>query len=168
MMVDQLVVSAMCAMLAEHVTYDVKMMARAHDAIYDQRSDPDPVGSNMALESYLIHARNLLEFYYPGAAKHRRRGHVYAFCFLQGGEDRWELLNDRTGFESRLGHDVREIHNAISTRIGHVSIDRLNKVGWVLAPISGELLHTSTLFRDALRYPYRQAWDFGLETGPKE
>jgi hypothetical protein len=115
-------------MLSEgHIPYEIQQLGA--DAQLVQRYRGTEL-NNVVLETFLIHGRVLLDFYYARSEEWRRKDDVFAFQFIEGGERRWDELAPRSECSDLFGHELRELYNKISTSVGHLSLVRLDKAGW--------------------------------------
>jgi hypothetical protein len=120
--------------------------------------------NNPVLEAFLIHARVLLDFFYAKAdAPERPRpgNQAYAFQFVEGGEEAWDEIAPRDKCKELFGHDLQDLYTTISTRIGHLTVERLDKVGWYGDDIVRGLTHLISVWHENLTADAKAAFDAG-------
>lgn len=110
---------------------------------------------NAMLTAYLAHTRNLLNFLCPPEAKDRRNGDVFAFDYIEGGESAWRHFCSPAQVGKWMGHSVPEVHKAISTRSGHLSLARRKKLRWRVWSIASGLDRAFACFLDAVSPEHR-------------
>jgi len=74
--------------LGEHFYYEVMMLMFCYDRMVEFQRARDAYSNNMALESFLFHARNLREFFY---SKTKRPDDARAYEFVES-TDEWERV----------------------------------------------------------------------------
>lgn len=130
--------------MVEHVAYDMNEVEAQYRAV---AIEGGPTGSarNAAVLAFLIHARNLLAFYWPPPSRDRREGDVFAYDFVPGLEI------------AQLGNDpsLSELKKAISTRVAHLCLLRIEKLQWVANVIRDYLTRGCAEFLADLAEPYR-------------
>ena len=97
----------------EHITYEIQMLLNATYVILNQISIPNSL-QNMPLESYAIHLRNLITFFYPSNV---RDTDVSAKDFYSN-EDIWEKV--RPPLSGLLEH----AKSRADKEVGHLTIFR--------------------------------------------
>lgn len=130
--------------MVEHIAYDMNEVRAQYLAI---AIEGGPTGSarNAAVLAFLIHARNLLAFYWPPPRRDQREGDVFAYDFVPGLQiappDKDESLS--------------ELRKAISTRVAHICLLRAEKLQWVANVILDSLNRGRSEFLRDLTEPYR-------------
>jgi hypothetical protein len=155
-----------------HISYEI------NELLVDARRLPTvaPENNNPVLEALLIHARVLLGFFYAKEeapakvdatgnvsvpARKRPGNEVYAFEFVDGGEEAWNALAPRENVRSLFGRDLRALYTTISTRIGHLTVERIDKVGWYGDDMVRGLSHLIRLWRENLTADAEAALEAG-------
>lgn len=150
-------------LLKEHFCYEVRML----EFSAKQYSDKKTLSDNMALECFLLHARNLYEFYFsfnkfPDGAK--------ASHFVKN-EQVWKqklidiINNGYTNPKISIDSGEQEIKNAIELpkmhkRLSHLSYDRAgNKKDWKIRAILDILLKIEDKFVENLQGKYTAIYD---------
>lgn len=130
--------------MVEHVAYDMNEIEAQYRAI---AIEGGPTGSarNAAVLAFLIHARNLLAFYWPPPSRDQRDGDVFAFDFVPGFEIA-QPNNDQS---------LSDLKKAISTRVAHICLLRAEKVQWLANVIQHSLSHGRKEFVVDLAEPHR-------------
>ena len=131
-------------MMVEHVAFDIGQLNAQFSALAVGRVARTPA-ENASLYSFLLHARNLLGFYWPPRERDRRNGDVFAFDFVPG------LVIADPG----LNQSISEIKKVISTRVAHICLDRTKKVGWSATTIHDVLDDAGSQFLEQVQEPYR-------------
>ena len=112
----------------------------------------DDFTNNIVLEAYLLHTRNLLEFF---AGDKRRTGDVFAFHFIDGGEQAWLAVCSEQDIETLLGKSIADVHKRISNSIGHIGTARIEKAAWNPVVIANGLGQVYLRFIDATTQEHR-------------
>jgi hypothetical protein len=137
-------------LLDGHIRYELDELIHDHNTIV--KGDVIEHG-NAVLEAFLIHGRNLVEFFFPDRRTVQRRpNHVWAFEYFEGGWRAWEATGARSKFEIAVGHRVGDVIGAVSQTVGHLTIQRSGRLGWNVPQIAIPLV-----------YAY-QRWEEGLST----
>jgi len=116
---------------AKSVNYEIKMLL----GTMTYRSDPlDPIMSNMILESFLVHVRNLFEFLFKRMEKHGDEVRSAQFITDDDKNKIWRVKQKE--FEDILQDEMGRIHK----RLAHISYDRDScDRGWVKVNLVIEL-----------------------------
>ena len=144
-------------MLDEHLPYEVAMMLVCHDSLYPTLKMPYGLLSNIFLEGFCLHARNLFEF----LTRKHGDGKNYAFAKAY-------VPNFRAFLEPQVAADKDELYNKICEQITHLSFARMKDVGKVRfdaeVPTTAKLLLPEIkAFASALeRDEHREAWKRGV------
>lgn len=95
--------------LAEHVNYEIRCF---HEALRGMDNLADSALNNLVSEALLLHARNLLEFFYPNRV---RQDGVYASTFT--------VWTPKYGPNDAIagGRNIRELQKRLHRRLAHVS-----------------------------------------------
>ena len=122
-------------MLEDHVMYEYGSMMTIGGQV---RPTQGTEWQNPVLESFLLHSRVLLDFFYAKPFN-RKDSDVFAFHYVDGGEEKWDAVCPRDQARAIFGHEVTDLFNKISTSIGHLTTDRLDKAGWNELVLKGGL-----------------------------
>jgi len=125
---------------AEHLQHEVTMMVYAAENMPDE--DTDKKGHAVALESFLLHARNLIDFLFP--RKRHSRKDVVAKHYLSSGERKRLLTPDDFLVQTR-----KEVHSALA----HLSLDRLKRKTpkrWPVEKIANAILARMAAFESTV------------------
>ena len=114
-------------MLDEHVLYEYGALVTIGGQV---RPTQGTEWQNPILESFLLHSRVLLDFFYAKPPGNRKETDVFAYQYVVGGEAKWNHVCQRSGAPAIFGHEVKVLFNKISTSIGHLTTDRLDKARW--------------------------------------
>src|SRR5262245_51974568 len=94
--------------LHQELRYEVNAL-RASFGLLPLDGVPRMWADNFALEGCLVHARNLIEFFFPTGKVRDNR--VLASDYVEGWDQRWPAGR----FAEFLGQSPAEVHKAIST-----------------------------------------------------
>jgi hypothetical protein len=130
--------------MVEHVAFDMGQQRALYDVVLKVRV-AQTAAENAALYAFLLHSRNLLGFYWPPPRERQQDGDVFAMDYVRG----LELA------KPRLDHSVAELKKAISTRVAHICLLRISKVGWASPVIMEVLFDASSEFLAQVQEPYR-------------
>ena len=130
--------------MVEHVAYDMNELEAQYRAV---AIEGGPTGSarNAAVLAFLVHARNLLGFYWPPPSKDQREGDVFAYDFVP----RLEIA------EPNNDQSLSDLKKAISTRVAHICLLRAERLQWVANVIRVPLSLGRAEFLVDLAEPYR-------------
>jgi hypothetical protein len=95
--------------------------------------------------AFLVHARNLLGFYWPPPRKDQREGDVFAYDYVPGLEIA-EPNNEQS---------LSDLKRAISARVAHICLLRAERLQWVANVIRVPLSLGRAEFLVDLTEPYR-------------
>jgi hypothetical protein len=135
----------------------------------DPGSDPLPWMSwahNAHIEAHLVHARNLLEFFYL------RKQPIRARDFVEG---EWRTLRPEFAHTFQLQHArpdgepaaPKDLWSVISTKLSHVVPERSADVKWEISRLTSGFLHVAAVFVDNLRPEFASLVDTSwFEGGP--
>jgi hypothetical protein len=139
------------AYLEEHFSYEVREMvyccwfsvsARQHKV--GVQKDLEQFLENTALDHFLLHARNLLEFYYEVEKPHM---YAHASAFVKG----WR--------PPRRTPQINMLRNRVYPEVTHLGWSRLatppSDKSWILADVAKDLLLTTIQFLDSLDQKYK-------------
>jgi len=138
--------------MVEHVAFDIGQLRQQFDSLKPgvARTGAD----NAALYSFLLHARNLLGFYWPPPKKDQRKGDVYAFDYVSGFVlAQPPITKSVDGVEQPVG--IAELKRVISTKVAHICLDRRERVAWTTGVIYEVCNHGSEEFLVQVQEPYR-------------
>lgn len=130
--------------MVPHVAYDMKQLNAQFEHLPMGRADT--AEEHAAINAFLVHARNLIGFYWPPEEKDRRKGDVFAFDFVPG-------LEIEQPDSDQTVHDLKGI---ISKRTAHICLDRIDTVAWAPVPIHQALDDAGSQFLARVEEPYRQ------------
>ena len=130
--------------MVEHVAYDMNELEAQYRAV---AFEDGPTGSarNAAVLAFLIHARNLVAFYWPPPSGVQREGDVFAYDFVPGLEIE-QPNNDQS---------LSDLKKGISTRVAHICLLRAEKLQWAPRVIRASLSGARAEFLVNLAEPYR-------------
>ena len=148
----------MIEMLDEHLPYEVVMMLVCHDKLYPTLNVPYGSLSNIFIESFCLHARNMFEF----LTRKNGGGQNYAFAKVY-------VPNFEAFREPKIAADKDDLFNKICEQITHLSFARVRGEGKVRTNV--EVPATVTLllpeikaFAQALECgEHREAWERGVK-----
>ena len=115
------------------VAYEVEMLKRAGEDL--DASGGDAARRNIALESFLIHARNLLHFLYE-SPEHAHMDDVIAVDYTGGGL-------------ATMPPDYQDICGRISKHLAHITYRRQQKETWDCQALVGVIRDGLDEFRNA-------------------
>jgi hypothetical protein len=140
-------------MLVEHVAYDVIMLdAMGVRLPGGTATRPEDLAY---LESFLIHVRNLLGFYFVGRPKARQSDVVAGDYFA----DATDWSPPWPFHESR-----KDLTDTVSRKLAHICEDRLVKVAWNGPGLVVGFRRTTRRFADEVPEPYRTPFRTKLDT----
>ena len=141
--------------MCEHIGYEANNLFVCGTAVVAMADRPPSQEKNVVLAAYLLHARNLLGFLV--ASDSPWENDVFAYDYFPGGQGGMggAVLTRRYG--RALGMKVSEVYSHISTRIGHVGLQRLVKVSWLPQVIASGLGEAFYKFLKAVSPEYRSA-----------
>jgi hypothetical protein len=127
------------ATFSEHVLYEMAMLVgipRKFD------TSQDDVTRNALLESFAIHARQLVNFFYD----HAEAGEIVASDYFDDPIREWKMVRGKE--ES----DLKGMVNRVSVEIAHLTLKRLEKKkDWNLLSIVKEIERRCLLFLQRVR-----------------
>ena len=129
--------------MVEHVAYDITELESQFTTL--RRGEAQSSARNAAVLAFLIHARNLLGFYWPPTPGRQRAGDVFAFDFMPG-----LIIHPPSTRES-----VPELKKAISTRVAHICLLRAERLQWTANVINGVVRDATAAFLVNLPEPFR-------------
>ncbi len=139
-----------------HLRYELGMLSMAANALHCGALHGSAV-ENALIESFALHARNLIDFFWPDGAK---TDHVLATDFFDD-KSVWE--DRRSPLPPILCDARRRAHKEIA----HLSYDRLRVApesrGWNFKDIASELHRCNFAFYELLPVSYREAFEGGNE-----
>lgn len=121
--------------LEEHFDYEVDMFFFALKKIMDpnkQKSSEITANINMALEDFLLHARNLLEFFYHACPKTDKR--ACAEHFFKNQKDWLKICPAKTD-------DIKKLENRVNGEVTHLGYNRFDGVSTEKLWNNVQLLH---------------------------
>jgi hypothetical protein len=130
--------------MVEHVAYDMRELEAQYWVVAIE-GGPSGSARNAAVLAFLIHARNLLGFYWPPPGKDQREGDVFAYDFVPG----LKIAQPNNA------QSLSDLKKAISTRVAHVCLLRAERLQWVANVIRGSLSRGRAEFLVDLAEPYR-------------
>jgi len=141
----------------KHVKYELDMLARTTSFLSKGRGETDQATWNAYLESFLLHVRNLIEFFYlPGMKK----GLILAEHYVSDVAERRSSRHDRT-------HLLKDAELRVNNLGHHLTYMRLAlDMKWQFADLQANLEQVFNCFLKHLP-PDRAAWFAGAGThGP--
>lgn len=121
------------------ILYELKMLRYTFEKLMGD--DAQEQESNCYLESFLIHARNLLDFFVrPSSA---RKDDVIARHFFEP-ESRWEM------HESNICRNLQKKRITIHKTLAHISYSRTTEAEWDIHVIFAELEEAVQIFKKHL------------------
>jgi hypothetical protein len=126
--------------LGEHLYYEVKMLHFTATKL-TEFTRTDIWNTNMALESFLFHGRNLREFFYCGDKRHQTDARAYEFV-----KDRKEWKEVRPPETDR----IKKVRRRANTELAHLTYKRYSgtppEKGWRYDEIRRDLLKVVKIF----------------------
>lgn len=129
--------------MVPHVAYDMSQLNAQFNALASGGQARTPA-EHATINSFLLHARNLIGFYWPPPAKYRRPGDVFAFDFVPG-----LVLPQPANTQS-----AQYLNKMISTRTAHLCLDRASPVAWSAGTIHAALHNAGAEFLSQVPEPY--------------
>jgi hypothetical protein len=112
---------------AGHVAYELRMWQWAANLLNgigpEQQNTPE---RNALIESYLLHLRNLIEFF---RSEGRKTDDVVALLYVP----RWNVGD--------YGSSLESAWVSLNKRLNHITMERLNKSAWPIVEHSWQLAH---------------------------
>ena len=105
----------------KHVRYEYEMLVKTAQCLYSK--PPDPVIMNALIESYAIHARNIIDFLFPDKP---RPDDITASRFLPG-------------WNKNLPSFLKDIRREINKRVSHLTEVRIKEGDWNVPDITKDL-----------------------------
>jgi hypothetical protein len=107
----------------EHLKYEIEMLTALPERLQTSVAE-DVVIKNALIESFLVHVRNLADFF----AKQRRTT-LYASDFFTDSK-RWaELWNENDGQWNALKEKIEGIRERVHEQVAHLTKERVQAVG---------------------------------------
>lgn len=123
----------------EHLIYEFGMLRETAEKLGPGHHHDDPIVRNALLESFTLHVRTLLDFFY---GERRKRDDALASDFFDG--DIWE--RSRPPIEGPLS----EVNRRVGKEIAHLTYSRANVTaeakGWPIIPMYLALASVFGLF----------------------
>ncbi len=123
----------------EHLLYEFGMLRETAQKLGNRHHSDDGIVENALLESFTVHARTLLDFFY---GERRKPDDALAADFFDG--NIWE--RSRPKLSGRLG----EVNRRVGKEIAHLTYYRANvprdAKGWQIIPMYLELASVVSLF----------------------
>lgn len=129
--------------MVEHIAYDIVELEAQYTTL--RRGESRSSAKNAAVLAFLVHARNLFGFYWPPPPALQHDGDVFAFDFVR------DLVIEAPS----TTETVPELKKAISTRVAHICLLRIEKLQWTANVINSALLEACEVFLANLREPFR-------------
>jgi hypothetical protein len=123
---------------SRHLNYEMSMLEATRGRLV---GGIDKTTENILVESFLIHARNLIDFLQP--TTHLRDDDVIAADFFVGAAVDWEDVFKKVNIFTPA-MDIEGIRDRINKRLAHLTYDRLN------IPPGGDSWDTTLLTRAIL------------------
>jgi hypothetical protein len=141
---------------SEHVKYEIEMLAATTSFFSKSPGGTDQAAWNAYLESFVLHVRNLIDFYYP---PERRKGLILAQDYSD--VTKWN------GSLPAMTPLLKEPKSRVNKLAGHLTYKRpVSDKNWKWSAISAGLDQVFICFLNHLP-PDRKAWFAGAElTGP--
>ena len=138
---------------ATHVSYELRMMSKAAELTVAYHFDRKHDESRLLFESFLIHCRNLLDFFHPPAS--HKANDMLATDFFP---DERQWLSARPP----LPTDLRDVRTSVNKLVAHLTFDRpvyalLKQHRWELTKVHNHLLQCARLIVKKLP-PARRDW----------
>lgn len=129
--------------MVEHIAFDMGQLARQHALV--PNGTARSAAETASLYSFLLHARNLLGFYFPPPPKDQRDGDVFAADYVEGFEVEGAPDDER----------ISAVRKGISTRVAHICVLRMEKVSWPISDYFTVLTSARDSFLKQLPLAYR-------------
>lgn len=124
--------------LEEHLPYEIDMLNKVSKI--QTTNVNDLVYNNMVFESFAIHLRNLITFFYP---KKRFETDIYAEDFFTVSED-WEKIRPD------LSVSLKKAKERADKEVGHLTLERFSgddsRKNWSRKELAGEIFSIVQLF----------------------
>ena len=137
---------------SEHVLYEVNMLRATAGLIANDFAAGNPWLHNALLESFLVHARNLIQFLYP---ERPFKTDVLAKHFFDEPE-RWDSLG------GDLPEGLKSVARRANKLLAHITYDRIEMVGekkqWDRGEIHDAIIARVDLFASNARPELLGPW----------
>jgi len=163
-------------MADENICYEIKMLITAEGLLNELQLIMRPGQGyllitlmNARLESFLIHARNFMEFFYPTKSSKDQPNSVLAIHYLSN----WENLD---AIKDKKPKTFSKYHNKIHQRLAHISLERLEgeKTRWLCKEILTDVLKVWKIFLTELskesqeKRKWFECWDDFIQNLPED
>jgi len=135
-------------LLGEHFYYEVKMLSFTATKLIEF-TQIDIWNKNMALETFLLHARNLREFFYRDSKQHETDARAY------------EFVKERNKWEEARPEEtewIKKVRERVNTELAHLTYRRYAGTppdkGWKHYEIQKDFLKVVKIFLDHLPKKY--------------
>lgn len=135
--------------LKEHFFYEVEMLIYSAQKLFEANQKNDTPGINMGLETFLLHSRNLIEFFYFD--KNKNKEYARAVDFIN--PKKWNLVRPQRD------ESINKFLERANYEVSHLTYKRLygetDDKKWIWGEYLLKLLGITRAFLDNLSPEYR-------------